>query len=271
MTTLIFPILIFVFGTLIGSFLNVVILRYFSGQDITTSRSACPKCGNTLRWWELVPILSFTFLRGRCARCASEISVQYPLVELATGLLFLTLATPLSSTPVGIISTLLLFTITSLVIILFVIDLKAMILPDIFIILFTVTIFFYIMFSPSKSLTACYLLLTTCRQPFNSMYGMFIGTGFLVLLYLVTRGRGIGFGDVKLMLPLGLLFGLWGTISLLLISFWAGGLVGLWLLLAKKATVKTAIPFGPFLLGAAVLLLLFPSLPLHLLTLLGFR
>jgi prepilin signal peptidase PulO-like enzyme (type II secretory pathway) len=262
-----FPAL-FLLGSCIGSFLNVVIIRYVAAFSTPSSptrfslggRSHCPHCGQILRWWELLPLISFIFLRGRCQRCRQDISVQYPIVEGSLGLLTMILATPLPVTPVDGALTVLSVGIAALLVILFMVDLKTMYLPDHFvgILLLAVVLLRVVDYS----------LLTTHYSLTNAMLGVGIGAGFLLMLWVVTRGRGIGLGDVKLMVPLGILFGPLGTTALLFIAYMSGGLLALYLLFKKKAHLKTALPFGPFLCGAALLLLIFPNLPNQLLALL---
>ncbi len=249
----------FLYGSIFGSFLNVVSLRTIArlhghpAGSILTTRSACPDCHSTLRWWELIPIFSFLFLRGRCARCHARISFQYPVVEITfgviTAMLWLLVPTPHTGTSLLIFTLQLI--IAGLLLVLFIIDLKTMLLPDKFIVMLSCAV-----------LT---LLATQYQLNLNAVIGLLIGAGFLFLLWAVTRGRGLGFGDVKLMLPLGALFGGWGTVVLLFIAFIIGGLISIILLLRGHAHLKTAIPFGPFLVTAALLLLLFPDLPAILL------
>jgi prepilin signal peptidase PulO-like enzyme (type II secretory pathway) len=261
--------LMFAFGAIIGSFLNVVILRsravtsasprsFVPAAPVKTSRSHCPHCRQALRWYELVPILSFIWQRGRCRRCRHELSPQYPLVEAAMGLSVLVLFTPLPASVLTYVAAILASIIIALLIILFVIDLRTFLLPDIFVALLgTVTILRIVL-----PLTTYHLPLTT------SLWGVLIGAGFLALLWLITAGRGIGLGDVKLMVPLGALFGPAATLVLLLGAFITGGAFALALLAAGKATMKTPVPFGPFLAGMAVLFLLAPQLPAVALSLL---
>jgi prepilin signal peptidase PulO-like enzyme (type II secretory pathway) len=266
---MIYPVAAFLLGTCLGSFLNVVILRWIEAFKIADGgkmqnfsiggRSHCPACRQELRWWELVPILSFVFLRGRCQRCGQSIAVQYPVVELALGLVVMVLAIPLPVTLDDSLSVILTIVIAALLVILFVIDLKTMLLPDGFIIALLIAVigvrlvdYFY--YSPLTLISA--------------LIGAAIGGGFLLLLWIITRGRGIGLGDVKLMVPLGLLFGPLGTLTLLFLAYLVGGLLAIYLLARGRAHLKTALPFGPFLCGAALLVLLFPSLPERLIVLL---
>ena len=241
------PTIFFITGTLFGSFVNVLVLRFIHGGNVVSGRSACPHCKHVLQWYELVPVVSYVVQRGRCRKCKKNISRQYPAVEIATGavfaLLFLPVAAQLSLLPLAIAG----FAIVSLLIVLFVIDLKTFILPDFYIVVLALAVAVY------QALQA------VPPEPRNALLGVLVGAGFLLVLWLATKGKGLGFGDVKLMIPLGLLFGLQGAVVLLFLAFFIGGIIGAGLLLAKKAGPKTAIPFGPFLAGAGIVLLLYPG------------
>lgn len=226
-----FPFIVFLFGSAFGSFLNVVILRSMKGTSLS-GRSVCPHCRKTLAWYELIPIVSFVLQRGRCRTCGKQISIQYPIVELIAGLGTVVL---FPSIPAILFFYILL--------VLFFIDLRTFLLPDFFILVLCVLAF---MFGA------------------GSYEGMALGAGFLLFLWAITSGKGIGFGDVKLLIPLGLWFGVAGTVTLLAFAFIAGALVGLYLLITKQATRTTAIAFGPYLTGAAMVLLLFPGIVLTL-------
>ncbi|HLD25958.1 MAG TPA: prepilin peptidase [Candidatus Andersenbacteria bacterium] len=244
------PLLVFVFGTIIGSFLNVVILR--TGGGALRGRSHCPHCQKTLRATELIPLLSFMLQRGRCRQCGQKISVQYPIIELATGLAAMLLFTPLPLTASAWLTAGSSLIIFALLLILFVIDLKTMLLPDLFVVLLAVAVVAQLVVSTTHY--------SASWRTTHSLMGALVGAGFLGLLWLITRGQGIGLGDVKLMLPLGALFGTGGTAALLGTAFIVGGLMASCLLLARRVTAKTAVPFGPFLAGSAMLFLVYPSL-----------
>lgn len=240
-------ILAFTIGAALGSFLNVVILRY-KGRlgGVITGRSKCPACHKTLTWPELVPLLSFIFQRGRCRACRNQLSLQYPLVELITGISVLILFTPLPTSAIAITSAILSTVSITLLIVLFVIDLRTLILPDTFIIILATVVALTLLFN---------------YQPLNILYGAGLGSGALAFLWLITRGRGLGLGDVKLMLPLGALFGPTNTLILLFLAFITGGIIGTSLLITGRANMKTPIPFGPFLTAVAILFILIPELP----------
>jgi len=247
-----YVISLLVFGLVVGSFLNVVVLRGIMGISIG-GRSMCPGCARTLRWWELIPVLSFVLLRGRCRRCRAEISLQYPAIELATGFVAIVLGAPFPMTTSEQVVAVLLFIVVSLLIVLLVIDLKTMLLPDVYIGIMSVAV----------------LIVTGIRSYESARYylplywalaGIFVGAGVLGVIWLLTRGKGIGLGDVKLLIPLGALLGPFDSLMVLFLSFVAGGAVASFLLVTHKATMKTAIPFGPFLCVAAILVLLAPDL-----------
>lgn len=240
-------IFIFIMGVCVGSFLNVVAMRYIKEESVG-GRSYCTACHKTLCWWELIPLFSFLFLVGKCSKCRKPVSWQYPLVELATGLLFVGVFSSIPLNWVSFVSSLVLAIILSLLVILFLIDWHIFILPDIYIVALSVLVIVLLFIQPNAP------------SFFSSLGGILIGSGFLFLLWIITHRQGIGFGDVKLLVPLGALLGTHGTIVLLWMSFSAGGLVGLYLLARGKAHLKTPLPFGPFLTVAAVILLLFPHL-----------
>lgn len=236
-----------IFGVCVGSFINVVIRRFI--QDVPlTGRSHCERCHRILSWYDMIPLISFSMLRGRCRSCHHTFSVQYPIIELFIGCIFLILFLPLPSSYALLVSSTLTAVAICLLTILWVIDYYTYILPDIFIGYLGIV---------------CLALIVVNKQPsvISSIAGVAIGSGFLGFLWAVTRGKGLGFGDVKLLIPLGALLGGIGTLVLLWLSFIVGGLVASMLLLRGKASFKTAIPFGPFLIGFAILFLLIPSLP----------
>lgn len=233
------------FGAAVGSFLHVVAERYMSGKTVFSGRSYCPHCKKTLTARELVPILSYVASRAKCSECKAEIPVHYPMIELLTGLLAVLLIGPsVIAQSMGIVP-LLLFLAACILVILIRIDSKLMLLPD-----------GYIYALTAVALVHAFLI---HRDASDVVFGVLAGAGALYLLWIGTRGRGLGFGDVKLMIPLGIFFGLTGVVALLFFSFFAGGAVSIFLLATKRVTPKTAIPFGPFLAGSALLLMAFPD------------
>ena len=244
-------IIFFLFGSIIGSFLNVVILRYRSGRTLG-GRSMCFSCSKTLTWMELVPIGSFLTQRGKCSGCKARISWQYPLVEILTGIVFAFLYFRLGYLLFG---TPLLFAIlfayyafmSSLLIVLSVYDLKHKILPDGLTMLFACVAFIGMFFIKGDALIIHFPTI------WNFLAGFVLPAPFS-LIWLASKGKWMGLGDAKLMIGIGFLLGMSAGISAILIAFWVGAIFGILLLvvsaLVKKthgATLKTAIPFGPFL------------------------
>lgn len=231
-------------GASLGSFVNVLIARFGQPKARLTDRSRCPNCRANLRWWELIPILSYLGLRARCAHCHVSISWQYPIIEAVTAAAWVWAAVTYSS---NLFAAITLAGILTLVILLWAIDARYLLLPDVYIVCLAV-------------LVMLHLWVSSPHPPLNTLLGGFIGSGFLLGIWAATRGTGLGFGDVKLMLPLGLLLGLEATVTALFIAFMAGGAVAAYLLLRRTATLKTAVPFGPYLLAAAAVVLIEPRL-----------
>lgn len=228
-----------------GSFLNVVILRYNTGQSVIKGSSKCFSCGKNLKWHELIPVLSFIIQRGRCRNCKSKISIQYPLVELLTGLIFL--ATFLI-TRYSLLVTGYYFIIFSLLIIIAFYDLRHKIIPNGFVYTFDILAFL--------SLFGILDFKFGISEDFLNRFLVGIGFfGFFAAIWLLSRGRGMGFGDAKLALGIGWLLGWPKGFYALLISFWLGALAGIFLVFfyKKSYNIKSSIPFGPFLVLGALL------------------
>jgi len=264
-----FYIIIFIFGCVIGSFLNVVIDRLPSGHSIVYPPSHCPHCRHRLAIWDLIPLFSFFYLRGRCRYCNKKISLYYPLIEVATGALFVITTFIGIHQPVGsfiyfpefIYLIYLLFIVSSLIIIFF-IDLKYGIIPFKIIMasLAVITIWYlFVNFEcvMSNGIASSFLLAMTsdCEAPILNYFlsGMGVFAGFL-LLFLFTRGRGIGFGDVVFGFFMGYVLGFPKIVLGVYISFLTGAFISLILIMARKKKFKGGvIPFGPFLVSGTVI------------------
>jgi leader peptidase (prepilin peptidase)/N-methyltransferase len=248
MPFLFIDIAIFIFGTIIGSFLNVCIYRIPEGQSIVFPASRCSHCKTAIRWYQNIPILSYLVLRGRCATCGVAISVRYPFVEALTGLLFLLVYMRfgmLWATPVYWLL------MAALVVITF-IDFDHQIIPDV-ISLPGVPIGFVLTFFVAGVSWS------------DSLLGILVGGGSLAcvagIYYLLTRNEGMGMGDIKLLAMLGAFMGWKSILPTIFLGSLIGSLVGVPLMLIKRASGKLAIPFGPFLsLGAIIYLLWGPDL-----------
>lgn len=235
-------LILFVFGLAIGSFINVVATRYdgehfLFANTVIGGRSHCEQCKKTLRWFELVPLFSFAIQGARCRRCKAPLSVQYPFVELISGLIFVCvplivgLAVAASIVWVLVFEALLLMSL---------IDIELGIIPD------EINVF----------LGVLGILLAINSMSEARLIGALAAGLFFGALILITKGKGMGMGDLKLAIPLGLLFG-WPTISLVfMFAFLTGAVVGLVSIAFKKNTMKGTLPFGPFLaIGSAIIFL----------------
>jgi prepilin signal peptidase PulO-like enzyme (type II secretory pathway) len=247
-------VFIFIFGAIIGSFLNVVALRYNTGMTIE-GRSVCFSCGKTLRWYELIPVLSYVMLRGKCSACRSGISLQYPLVELLTGTLFVLLYA--QNNPLYYFT--LMCLITAVLVVIVVYDIRHTIIPDGLVYSF-IALSFIKLLSDNN-----FLGLFTSERIWELLAGPILFLPFF-LLWFFSRGRWMGFGDAKLAWGIGWMLGLIPGISSLIFSFWIGALVGILMLLLKRIssslsvhnrglflrfknlTIKSEIPFAPFLI-----------------------
>lgn len=248
-------------GLLIGSFLNVVVWRLPRGESLSHPGSHCPQCGHAIRWWDNVPVVSWAVLRGRCRDCSEPISTRYPLVELATGFFFAGVAlwvlrsadasgsglSQISDGELAALSlTLLAFLyLAAITVALALIDLETHTLPN------KVVLPAYIV--AGALLAAASILVGDWAQLLRAaiaMAAMFIAYLVMAIAY----PGGMGFGDVKLAGVLGLYLGWLGWGSLLIGAFAAfvlGGLFSVILLALRKATRKSGIPFGPWMLVGA--------------------
>lgn len=225
-----------ILGCILGSFLNAVLFRFNTGKSALRGRSRCMRCGHTLHAVDLVPVFSYLALRGRCRYCGTRISWQYPLVELLGGVVsgWLWLLFPLQ--PLWY-----LFWLVVWLIVLFIVvyDLRHMIIPW------------------SASLPLLGLALLFVGTSYSDIYALLAGPLLALPLFfisLISRGRWMGWADSLFELSLGWFLGLTAGLTALMLSIWIGAVVGIAILLvAKRVTMKTEIPFAPFLaLGAAI-------------------
>jgi|AntRauTorcE11897_2_1112592.scaffolds.fasta_scaffold14682_2 leader peptidase (prepilin peptidase)/N-methyltransferase len=247
-------IFIFILGTIIGSFLNVVIYRFNTGRTIG-GRSKCMSCGYQLRWYDLVPVFSWIFNLGKCRKCGSKISWQYPLVELGTGVVFAGLflkyldlfAYPLIFNIFFIFNAL----IFSILIVIFVYDIRHKIIPN------ELSYTFALLALAQTIVTIFFFDKPETLQLINYL-DLFAGLIFFFpfwALWFFSRGRWIGLGDGKLVLGIGWTLGLVYGVSALVLAFWIGAIFSVVFLLIDRLksrkeniTMKTEIPFAPFLI-----------------------
>ncbi|MEK7140479.1 MAG: prepilin peptidase [Patescibacteria group bacterium] len=259
--TFILIIIFFTFGLIIGSFLNVVILRYHTEKSFG-GRSACMSCQNKLCWYELIPLLSFFALQGRCRNCQTKISWQYPLVECITGIIFAGIFWKFSAgggsafggqnlfftdTLAFTVSYAYYVTAFSLLLVIAVYDWKHKIIPDTLAFVFGLLAFL-----------GMFLFLNHNFYPHlpslgEIMSGVVIALPF-ALIWFLSKGAWMGLGDAKVALGLGWLLGLASVLSGAVVAFWFGAIIGLLLIwLSPKYSIRSEIPFAPFLVLGAFL------------------
>ncbi|WP_075859416.1 prepilin peptidase [Carboxydothermus pertinax] len=228
-------IIIFIFGLIIGSFLNVVIYRLPAGMSLIFPPSSCPSCGQRLKPQHLIPVISYLWQKGRCAYCGAKIPFRYPLVELTTAFIFCFIYLKFGLT----ILTLKYVLFAVFLIPLFFLDLENYLLPD--------------KLTYPLILVGIFINIITRDLSWkNLFFGVLTGFGVLFLLALVSRG-GMGGGDIKLAAGMGAFLGFPFILETLFLAFFFGGLTGIILLVTKKKERKDLVPFGPFLIGAAFL------------------
>ncbi|MBC2696005.1 MAG: prepilin peptidase [Desulfobacteraceae bacterium] len=240
-------ILIFIFGICIGSFMNVCIYRLPASKSIINpARSICPNCGNIIRSYDNIPVLSYLWLKGKCRHCNSPIVFRYLLVELTGGFFALCIYFKFGITIEAFVYYAL---ISSLLVITF-IDIDHQIIPDV-ITLPSIPIFFFASFT---------LAAITCK---DSLLGILAGGGSLLLIAvtynLLTKKEGMGGGDIKLLAMIGAALGWKGVLFTIFIGSAIGTLVGIVLMLRTRKGLKLAIPFGPFLSMGAIIYIFFGS------------
>lgn len=231
---------IMLFGLIIGSFLNVVIYRLPQKEHFLISRSHCPKCSKILSWKELIPLISFLIQKGKCRSCRQPIRWQYPLVEFTTAILFVLLFAEFDISKKFFVYAV----FVSILIVIFVIDLQKYLILD------TVTI-------PALFAALIGNLILSEQSVASLFIGALIGGGIFLIQFLVSRGRWIGGGDIRLGALMGFILGWPVVVVALLLAYWSGAIVAATLLLSKKKKLADQIPFGTFLSASTIIVLLY--------------
>jgi len=235
------------FGAVIGSFLNVVIYRLPLQKSVVWPSSACPHCARELMWYENIPVLSYLALRGRCRTCGAGISLQYPLVEAITALMFA--AAWWYFGPGPLLASRLIF--GGALLVLFAIDLEHHLLPNAITLPGIVAGFVFSLF--------------TAPGWRSSLIGLAVGGGVLWAIaeayYRIRHEEGLGMGDVKMLAMVGAFLGWPLTLLTLMLASVSGTIIGMILIVTKRGGMKYALPFGTFIaLGAAVAATVGPQL-----------
>ncbi|HHU16666.1 MAG TPA: prepilin peptidase [Clostridiales bacterium] len=226
------PVAVFILGLLTGSFLNVCIYRIPLGKNFVKGRSHCTSCNALIPWYCNIPLLSYIFLKGKCKYCEKKISFVYPTVELLNALLYLAALYVYGLT----LQALFIAILFSVLIIIAFIDFKHLIIPD------GLVVFILIL----SIVNAVYMVIAHGEPWYTFVIGFFAASVPLFVLGLIYPD-GMGGGDIKLMAAVGLFMG-WKLILLsLFIGAIYGGIVSLFIIIGKKGSMKTAIPFGPML------------------------
>lgn len=237
-------VVVFIFGLIFGSFINVCIYRIPLGKSIVSPPSACTGCGKRLTALDLVPVLSYVFLKGRCRHCGSRISPRYPLIELLTAAVYTALFFRYGF---GIPFIAFAFLMTILIAVFF-IDIDHRIIPDELVIagiVGGVVLLLYNFFNPMAQIFGD-------NKWWTPVAGFFSGSGFLLLVALLglliyKTDDAMGMGDVKLMAPIGLFLGWRLCLEALFISVVLAGFISVMLILLRIKKKKDTIPFGPFI------------------------
>ena len=227
-------LLIFIYGLIIGSFLNVLIYRIPKGENIAWPGSHCPACSHSLKWYDNIPLFSYITLKGRCRYCNIEISMQYPLVEFINASIYIIMYIKF-----GLSADFVFFSLISSILVAIVfIDLKDMIIPDSLVLSILVLsvihkIINYFMYNIPLNLKGSFL-------------GLFLAGGLFLAIVLLSGG-GMGGGDVTLIGSLGFVLGVKYIFLNIFLSFISGAIISVFLLVSKIKTRKDPIPFGPFI------------------------
>lgn len=237
-------VLVFCIGLIWGSFANVIVSRLGIKEGIVGGRSECPKCLAKLHWYDLFPIFSYLELRGKCRYCSETISARYPLLESLTGLVFL--ANFIKSWPTLDINFIFSLIVSFLLLLIIFFDWEYFIIPD----------------KISIPLSLCLIIFNFVFKStdfFNLLLTGILSALFFGIIFLVSNGRWMGFGDAKLALVIGLSLGYPLAFWSLLVSVWIAAIVGVLMIIAGKANMKTAMPFGSFMAGVAIIFLIFAN------------
>jgi leader peptidase (prepilin peptidase) / N-methyltransferase len=229
------PLIVFVFGLIVGSFCNVVIYRLPQGKSIVTPGSQCRLCGNSVRPWDNIPLLSYFLLKGRCRFCREPIAARYPAVEFISGVLYVWLYFKFMSFAIYAL-------MTSTLLVVALIDFDHKIIPN------AITL-------PGIAIGLGLSLWALPITPVASLLGLLVGGTLFYLIAVVSKG-GMGGGDIKLIAMIGTFLGWQGALFTIFSGALLGSLVGVTLMLLGKKGRKDKVPFGPFLSCGAILFML---------------
>lgn len=265
MNSFLLYIIIFFFGAAVGSFINVIVDRLYI-KSFISGRSVCRSCSKKLSWYEMIPVISYLFLKGRCKKCKTKIGAKHLWMEIFTGILaiftykilltsYFNVFSPNYNLAIGAGFAVFYTFLFVLLLSIFLYDLKHKIVPLGFSVLLLII---GIAFEAYRIYNVSFFYGSTHSTLFwlDLFSGVLIALPFLVI-YLFTRGRAVGFGDVLLFLSAGYLLGFVFGVSAFLISIWIGAIISLLLiyLMPHKFNRKSTIPFAPFIVAAVILII----------------
>lgn len=237
-----YAIIVFLVGLAVGSFLNVIIFRIDDLKSVLYTRSHCPHCREVLKWYDLIPFLSFLILKGKCRYCGKGISPQYPIVEVGVALLFLALFF-IFGLSFGLAFYALLFSILTVI---FVYDFKSELIPDEFVWTGLIIALLGSWYFGGFGLA-------------NMLIGSIICGVVPLILVVISKEKWMGAGDIKLGFLVGAMLGYPRAMFLIFSAFVLGSIVGVIYLAAKKKKMKDSLPFAPFLIASALISLVWGS------------
>lgn len=232
-----FYLYVFALGLIIGSFINVCALRYDTKEDAIHGRSHCPQCNHTLRYYDLIPLFSWIFLKGKCRYCKAKISIRYPLIELITAIVFVLIFNKFLIS----YQTIIYLIIATTLIYAALVDMQIMIIPDRTHIILVICAIILILFNNTTL--------------FDKLIGALIVSIPLLIIAYITKG--MGYGDVKLMASAGLILGVKGIILSIIIGSILGSIYGIIQMRTNDANSKTEMPLGPHLIIAIIFTMLY--------------
>ncbi|MEX0877641.1 MAG: prepilin peptidase [Candidatus Spechtbacterales bacterium] len=273
---MIFILFIAGLGLIVGSFLNALIYRLNTEESVLKGRSHCIDCSRVLTWYELVPVFSFIAQKGRCRGCGEKISIQYPLVEISTAMLFLQISNFKFQISNGLSFEMLaeivfLWFIVGGLLVIFVYDLKHYLIPDKILVPLIFVVLFAELFGiwhldfmarlsaaiPAFGLGIWYLEfgILDLGSVFNGLALAVLSVLPFALMHFLSKGRAMGFGDVKLAFFMGLFLGYPAVLTAMFIAFLMGAIIGMGLMVLGRSTMKSRVPFGPFLVAGTLMAL----------------
>ncbi len=247
--------LITILGIIIGSFINCILYRLEKNESFIKGRSYCPKCKHSLLWKELIPLISWLFLKGKCSYCRKKISIKYPIIEAITGFLFLiTTIFVINNYPEFYLFFLIFYlTIVFSFLIIFFFDLKHFLVSELVILYTSIFVVLW-------SIIAFILEIKTLDTLLIHLLAAVFSALFFYLLYILTKKKGIGFGDIQIIFLLGLIAGFPNILFIIFFASFFGSIVGIFLILFYNKGLKTPLPFGSFLVVLALVALFYSNL-----------